>query len=86
MKGIIVSLAIWIFLNAGVIAQADLRKLDAYYAKALDEWEVPGMSIAIVKDGKIFFSKGYGVKEKGKPEKPDSQTLYAIASNSKAFT
>ncbi|MBX2966439.1 MAG: serine hydrolase [Cyclobacteriaceae bacterium] len=69
-----------------VAAQPDLKKLDAYYAKALSDWGVPGMSIAIVKDGKVVFSKGYGVKEAGKPEKTDEHTLYAIASNSKAFT
>lgn len=67
-------------------AQADLKKLDAYFAKALKEWEVPGMSVAIVKDGKVVFAKGYGVKELGKPEKADENTLYAIASNTKAFT
>lgn len=66
--------------------QVDFKKLDAYYAKALKEWGVPGMSVAIVKDGKVVFSKGYGVKEIGKNEVPDANTLYAIASNSKAFT
>ncbi|MFZ2907304.1 MAG: serine hydrolase [Cyclobacteriaceae bacterium] len=71
-----------IFLSA----QADLKKLDAYFAKALKDWDVPGMSVAIVKDGKVILSKGYGVKELGKPEKTDENTLYAIASNSKAFT
>src|SRR5688500_15953749 len=69
-----------------VSAQADLKKLDAYYATALSDWGVPGMSIAIVKDGKVVFSKGYGVKEKGEPDNPAGHTLYAIASNSKAFT
>lgn len=69
-----------------VVGQVDLKKLDAYYAKALKEWDVPGMSIAIVKDGKIIFSKGYGVKEIGKNEAPDENTVYAIASNTKAFT
>jgi CubicO group peptidase (beta-lactamase class C family) len=44
------------------------------------------LSVGIVKDGEIVFSKGYGVLEVGKPEKPDENTLYAIASNSKAFT
>ena len=44
------------------------------------------MSVGIVKDGEIIFGKGYGVLEIGKPEKPDGNTLYAIASNSKAFT
>ncbi len=66
--------------------QTDFKKLDAYYLKALRDWGIPGMSIAIVKDGKVVFSKGYGVKEIGKPEPPDENTLYAIASNSKAFT
>jgi CubicO group peptidase (beta-lactamase class C family) len=72
--------------SLSVHGQADLKKLDAYYARALKDWNVPGMSIAIVKDGKMVFSKGYGVKELGKPEAPDENTLYAIASNSKAFT
>ena len=66
-----------------VFAQADLKKLDAYYSKALADWAVPGMSIAIVKDGQIVFSKGYGVKEIGKPGKPDAKSLFAIASNTK---
>lgn len=69
-----------------LFAQPDLKKLDAYFSKALTDWNVPGMAVAIVKDGKIIFSKGYGVKELGKPEKPDENTLFAIASNSKAFT
>jgi CubicO group peptidase (beta-lactamase class C family) len=63
-----------------------LSKLDRYYQKTYEEWNVPGMSIAIVKDGKTIFSKGYGVKEIGKSDKVDGNTLYAIASNSKAFT
>jgi CubicO group peptidase (beta-lactamase class C family) len=39
-----------------------------------------------VKDGKVVFAKGYGVREYGKPEKVDENSLFAIASNSKAFT
>ncbi|MFN5170978.1 MAG: serine hydrolase [Cyclobacteriaceae bacterium] len=73
---------------AGFIAcaQVDYKKLDAYYEKALKEWNVPGMSIGIVKDGKLVFAKGYGTVEVGKNQKPDENTLFAIASNSKAFT
>ena len=81
------SLILGITLCALVLqAQPDLKKLDAYFAKALKDWDVPGMSVAIVKDGKVIFSKGYGVKEVSKSEKADENTLYAIASNSKAFT
>jgi len=83
--------ALVLFISLVVIfhaahAQVDYKKLDAYYSKALKDWGIPGMSIAIVKDGKIVFSKGYGVKEIGKAEVPDENTLFAIASNSKAFT
>lgn len=48
-------------------------------------WDVPGMSVAIVKDGQIIHSKGYGVKELGKKDKVDQHTQFAIASNTKAF-
>lgn len=44
------------------------------------------MSVGIVKNGQIVFANGYGVLEVGNPAPPDGQTLYAIASNSKAFT
>ncbi len=64
----------------------DLDKLDKYFTRTVEDWGVPGMSVGIVKDGEIVFSKGYGVLKVGKPEKPDGNTLYAIASNSKAFT
>lgn len=50
------------------------------------DWNVPGASIGIVKDGKLVFTGNYGVLEVGKKEKPNEHTLYAIASNSKAFT
>ena len=64
----------------------DLDKLDAYFEKTAKDWGIPGMSVGIVKDGEIVFSKGYGVLEVEKPEMPDGNTLYAIASNTKAFT
>jgi CubicO group peptidase (beta-lactamase class C family) len=44
------------------------------------------MAIAIVKDDKVIFAKGYGIRELGKNERVDENTLFAIASNSKAFT
>jgi CubicO group peptidase (beta-lactamase class C family) len=63
-----------------------LREIDAYAQKTQAEWNVPGMAIAIVKDDKDVFAKGYGVRAIGKPERVDENTLFAIASNSKAFT
>ena len=63
-----------------------LKEIDAYAEKTRKDWNVPGMAIAIVKDDKVVFSKGYGVRELNKPEPVDENTLFAIASNSKAFT
>jgi CubicO group peptidase (beta-lactamase class C family) len=63
-----------------------LKEIDAYAAKAGQEWKVPGFAVAIVKDDKVVFVKGYGVRELGKPEPVDKDTLFAVASNTKAFT
>jgi CubicO group peptidase (beta-lactamase class C family) len=63
-----------------------LKEIDAYAEKTRADWNVPGMAIAIVKDDKIVFAKGYGVRQLNKSEKVDENTLFAIASNSKAFT
>lgn len=62
------------------------KDFDKYVQKVLETFEVPGMSIAIVKDGKPILAKGYGVKRMGEQNKVDEQTLFPIASNSKAFT
>lgn len=66
--------------------EAKLKEIDEYAAKAGQDWRVPGFAIAIVKDDKVVLAKGYGVRELGKPEAIDKDTLFAIASNSKAFT
>lgn len=65
--------------------EARLRAIDDYAAKAGRDLNVPGFALAIVKDDKVIFAKGYGVRELGKPDPVDAQTIFAIASNSKAF-
>jgi len=60
--------------------------LDDYVNRVLREFEVPGISIGIVKDGKVVLTRGYGVKHMSKPDPVDENTLFNIASNSKAFT
>ncbi len=79
-----------IFHNSEIDAQReskiDFQEMDAYFTKMVKDWDVPGASIGIVKDGELVFSGNYGVKEVGKADKPDKHSLYAIASNSKAFT
>jgi CubicO group peptidase (beta-lactamase class C family) len=60
--------------------------LDSYIERGMKQWQIPGLAIAIVKDGKIVLMKGYGIRESGKQEKVDENTLFMIASNSKLFT
>lgn len=68
-------------------AQVDrLIDLDAYFEKARQDWKVPGLAIAIVKDDATVFAKGYGIREIGKETAVDERTLFAVASNTKAFT
>jgi len=60
--------------------------LDTYVNGAMKEWQIPGVAVCIVKDGKVVLMKGYGVREMGKPEKVDENTLFMIGSCTKAFT
>jgi len=81
--------ALYLLLFLPVLAQdysAKLAEIDAYAQKVRDDWKIPGLAVAIVKDDKVIFAKGYGVRDINKPDKVDENTLFAIASNSKAFT
>lgn len=60
--------------------------LDSYIERGMAQWQIPGLAIAIVKDGKLILSKGYGVRELNKKDKVDENTLFIIASNTKLFT
>jgi CubicO group peptidase (beta-lactamase class C family) len=76
------------FIISGMVHAVDLpiKKLDQQFSKAQKDWGVPGIAIAIVKDDKVIFSKGYGVRKLNQTQPVDEHTLFAIASNSKAFT
>jgi len=62
------------------------QDLDAFVSDVLEQFEVPGMGVAVVKDGKAVVARGYGVRDTGKAASVDAHTLFAIASNTKAFT
>lgn len=66
--------------------QGNIDIFDRYAEAARNEWGVPGMSIAIVKDGNVLLSKGYGVRELGKNELVDASTLFGAMSTTKAMT
>ena len=66
--------------------QPSLSDIDTFVGKVMKEFEVPGVSLAIVKDGKVVAAKGYGIRKLGASAPVDERTLFGIASNTKAFT
>lgn len=60
--------------------------LDNYVNQALLKWKIPGVAVAVVKNGKVVVAKGYGVRSMDKMDKVDENTLFMIGSNTKAFT
>ena len=66
--------------------QADINAFDSYVQKTMQDWQIPGMSVAIVKNNEIIFTKGYGVREIGTNKKVDSKTIFVCASTTKAMT
>jgi len=70
-------------VNAQIITSAGI---DSLVERTLKTFDVPGIAVAVVKDNKIIHSKGYGVRSLNTKQKVDENTLFGIASNSKAFT
>jgi CubicO group peptidase (beta-lactamase class C family) len=79
-------LALALGAGAAPAAQPALSGLDDYVHTAMAQWKVPGLAVAVVKDGQVVLARGYGVRELGKPDRVDADTLFDIGSNTKAFT
>ncbi|MCX6138438.1 MAG: serine hydrolase [Ignavibacteriales bacterium] len=75
-----------LFGCASMPGQSAPRDIDALVERVQSAFAVPGIAVAIVKDGKIVLAKGYGVRTVGTGEKVDGKTNFSIASNTKAFT
>jgi CubicO group peptidase (beta-lactamase class C family) len=72
-----------IFVAGALWAQPNL---DSVVERTLAAFDVPGIAVGVIKDGKIELAKGYGVRKLGDPAPVTGKTLFGIASNTKAFT
>jgi CubicO group peptidase (beta-lactamase class C family) len=63
-----------------------LKQVSDFVEHMRDEYDVPGVAIGIVQDGKTVMAKGFGVRALGKPDAVDADTRFMIASNTKALT
>ncbi len=60
-----------------------VRKIDGLAGSLQQETGIPGMAVAVVQDGQVVFAKGYGVRQVGRPETVDPDTVFQLASVSK---
>jgi CubicO group peptidase (beta-lactamase class C family) len=72
--------------QAAVAADLDTRAVDRMVEDTLRAWKVPGAAVAIVKGDRVVYLRAFGVREIGKPDPVTPDTLFGIASTSKAFT
>ena len=75
-------------ISFNCLAQKPLtsKQIDALVENTIKTFDVPGIAVAIVKDGKIIHEKGYGLSSVNNKQKVNEHTRFGIASNSKAFT
>lgn len=83
MKNIVLIL---VFLPNIILSQASELRLDSIFKECLTDWNIPGMSVGIIKNDSTVLLKGYGVTDVNNPTKVNENTLFAIASNTKTFT
>jgi CubicO group peptidase (beta-lactamase class C family) len=81
-----VLLAVLFFGTEKVSAQLTAAQIDTLAERTLKAFNVPGIAVAVVKDGKLVHAKGYGVRSLKTMQKVDEHTTFGVASNSKAFT
>jgi CubicO group peptidase (beta-lactamase class C family) len=86
MNRIAATIAICFIVNGANAQPLSSVAIDNLVAKSMKAFDVPGIAVAVIKDGKVIHSKGYGVRSLNSPAKVDENTLFGIASNSKAFT
>lgn len=78
--------AAWLVAAAPAAGQSPWRAFDGYVARAVRDWNVPGLAIAVVQNDSVVFLKGYGVRTLGAPDPVTVHTRFANASTTKAFT
>ena len=87
MKPLAFAAAVLIFgIGQPAAPPVSTATIDDWVGRDMSAFQVPGLSLAIVKDGRVVVTKGYGVRKLGDPARVDSGTRFGIASNTKVFT
>ena len=88
MKRSFVLVCVVAFLSLASLAQTPTLgpDFDQFVDRTMKDWKVPGMAVAVVKDGKVILSKGYGQRDVKGNKPVTDHTLFAIGSATKSFT
>ncbi len=72
--------------QAHKLGERQIAALSDFVERGRQQLDIPGISIGVIQDGKVVFAGGFGVRQLGADAKPDADTLYMVASNTKALT
>ena len=86
LKTVLVLIALFLAVHSAFSQQEPFGGLDGYIVKSMQDWETPGLAIAIVKNDSVIFAKGYGVRKMGGKDAVTPRTIFAVASTTKAMT
>ena len=81
-----IAAAFCVSLSPALASEPSENAIEASMQRAMKEFNVPGMAVSVVHDGKLYYAGGAGITETGKKQPVDEKTLFQIASVSKAFT
>ena len=80
---LLIAVLIPVLLPGLALANSDLA---SYAERARHEFNVPGLAVAVIKDGKVVFAQGFGQRSLESPAPVGTHTLFCIASNTKSVT
>lgn len=80
------ALVLWLGGSLAYGQATPLAGFDDYVQSSIRDWDVPGLAVSVVKDGKVVLERGYGLRKVGAPARVDEHTLFAIGSISKSVT
>src|SRR5258706_2034126 len=78
--------AVAAFVAIAADTKPGLDGIDGFAAQALKDWKCAGFAIAVIQDGKVIYSKGYGLRDVKRNQPVTTKTLFAVDSLTKSFT
>ena len=83
---LLASTSLWANAHGAPAPAIKPADIDRIVERTMAAYPVPGIAVGVVKDGKLIYAKGFGVRLVGQPEGVDADTMFSIGSNTKAFT